>query len=470
MLIAIAGGVLVVTQREGDVSNPDVEFQADEPTATPTPTPAPGKPKPTAEQLANRVSWPFYGNTADRRRVESVPASFRGPFRRRWSYVADSLVEFPPVMAKKSLYVLVDSGSFVALSKKTGRTRWKRDLGHLSASSPAYHAGRLYATVLERKKRGGGRVVALRATDGKILWSRDLPSRTESSPVVANGALYFGSENGTVYALRESDGGVRWTFKAAGAVKAGLALKDGRLFFGDYAGKLYAVRASDGKPLWRAKTQGAKFGFSAGRFYSTPAVAYGRVYIGNVDSYMYSFAADDGELAWRTKTKGYVYASPAVGAPPGGKPTVYAGSYDGTFYAMDARSGKVRWTHGGGSKISGGATLLGSVVYFSDLGHRRTVGLGANTGRKVFDFPRGGYNPAISDGRQLFLVGYGAMYALQPLSEQRREKIASRKQAARKRAAKRRKARRARCAKRARRAHRGRKGAQRRSFRRCVRR
>ena len=74
----------------------------------------------------------------------------------------------------------------------------------------------------------------------------------------------------------------------------------------------------------------------------------------------------------------------------------------------------MRWRYARGGKISGGATLLGDIVYFADLGHRRTIGLGARTGRKVFEFPRGGYNPVITDGRTIFLVGYGSMYALRP--------------------------------------------------------
>ncbi len=66
-----------------------------------------------------------------------------------------------------------------------------------------------------------------------------------------------------------------------------------------------------------------------------------------------------------------------------------------------------------------------------------------------FDFPRGGYTPAITDGRTLFLVGYGAMYALQPLSEAQKEKIAERKRARAKRAKARKRAIRVRCVKRA---------------------
>jgi outer membrane protein assembly factor BamB len=95
---------------------------------------------------------------------------------------------------------------------------------------------------------------------------------------------------------------------------------------------------------------------------------------------------------------------------------VYIGSYSGRFFALDAQSGRPRWISGGHGKISGAATVIGDIVYFSDLSHHSTVGLGARTGRRVFDFGRGGFNAAISDGRTLFVNGYSSLYALRPLS------------------------------------------------------
>ena len=59
---------------------------------------------------------------------------------------------------------------------------------------------------------------------------------------------------------------------------------------------------------------------------------------------------------------------------PGLGPTVYIGSYDGNFYAFNAQSGAVRWRHAAGGRISGSATIVGDVVYYSNLGledHRR---------------------------------------------------------------------------------------------------
>jgi hypothetical protein len=143
---------------------------------------------------------------------------------------------------------------------------------------------------------------------------------------------------------------------------------------------------------------------------------------------------------------------------------VYIGSYSGRFYALDARSGAVRWSRGGNGRISGGASVIGDIVYYADLGNKRTIGLGARTGRKVFEHERGSYNPVVSDGETIYLAGYHALYALQPLSIADKK---ARAKAARNRADRQANDRRI-CRRRARAAHRGRPAAQRRSYRRCV--
>ena len=464
LVVLAAGGVIFVLQHEpGNVSNPDVAFEDE----TPTPQAKPGKQGKGGKKGARRPEpepflWPTYGYGADRRRQVPVPESFKPPFKKRWHYSAGVLLEFPPVVSEKSLFVLRDDAVAEAIDKTNGKVRWTTKVGSLSASTPHLEGERLYLTVLENRHGGAGRALALSTKSGNTHWSKELPSRAESSPVVVDGVMYFGSEDGTVYALKAANGKQLWTYQAAGAVKGGLAYKDGRLFFGDYAGKMYAIRAKDGSEVWQASTQGASFGFASGRFYSTPAVAYGRVYNGNVDGYVYSFAEDTGELAWRTKTGGYVYAAPAVGAPPGGEPTVYAGSYDNTFYALDARSGSVRWTYGARGRISGPATILGDTVYFSDLDSDSTVGLDARTGAKRFDYPRGSYATVVTDQEQLYVIGYGGITALEPLSAAKRRKL---RQAERRRIEKALE-RRATCRKRAER--RKPKRASRAQFKRCV--
>ena len=78
---------------------------------------------------------------------------------------------------------------------------------------------------------------------------------------------------------------------------------------------------------------------------------------------------------------------------PGTKPTVYIGSYDGNFYALDARNGKERWKYRAGGRISGSATVVGDVVYFANLGDKETSGIDVRNGRRVFKYPRGSFTP-----------------------------------------------------------------------------
>lgn len=405
-LLLLAGGAGAVAYLEfgkapGDVTNPDVEFAE--------PDPGGGESPRRERRRDTRVLWPTYGFTPQRTR--HLQADIGPPFRRLWTFGGSKLIEFPPVYAKQTLFFMKNNGEAYAVSSRTGHVRWRKRLGQLAASSPSYSKGRVYFTTLS------GRIVALRARDGRTLWAKDLPSRSESSPLAMDGRVYFGSEDGTVFALRAKDGREVWTHRAAGAVKAALTYSDGKLYFGDYAGQVTALRIGNGSVAWRAGTEGRSFGRS-GNFYSTAAVAFGRVYLGNTDSRVYSFSARSGELAWSKSTGAFVYAAPAISEEP--KPSVYIGSYDGTFYALDARNGETRWTHEAGGRISGSSTVVGDIVYFSNLGKKSTTGLDITSGDVVWTFGRGAFTPVISDGERLYVTGYSSLYAFE--QRERRER------------------------------------------------
>jgi outer membrane protein assembly factor BamB len=422
VVAAGAAVAILMASQPGDVSNPDVEFtdtQATSPTSTQR------EPKATDHPMDDHFAWPDFGYDKARARYLPLKTPLRPPFVSQWRVTGRVLIEFPPVLCGRALYLQKNNGAIYKISRLTGRVRWKTKAGYLAASSPACAGRSVYAVVLARGKGiKGGRVMALDAKNGRVRWSRKLPSRAESSPLVVSGRLYFGTEDGTVYALRARDGAVRWRYKADGAVKGGLALSQGRLFFGDYGGKVHAIRLRDGSSIWETSSAGSSFGLKAGRFYSTPAAAYGRVYIGSLDGFVYSFAASNGTLAWRHRTGSYVYSSPAVASVPGAGPTVYIGSYDGRLYAFDARSGRVRWAHNAGGKISGAPAVIGDLVFYSNLSRRSSAALGAVTGKLVWATGRGAFNPVISDGRRLYFVGYSSLFMLSSRTQARRDERA----------------------------------------------
>jgi outer membrane protein assembly factor BamB len=415
LLLALGGAVaFVLLHAPGNVSHPNVEFTT--PTTTTTVAVAP-PPKPKVAVVDN-FEWPRYGYDAGRTRFFAASARLAPPLHVGWTFQDYALLEFPPVIYGHTLYLIDDDGSAKAIDTRSGRKLWETKVGTLAAGSPALGVpqGLIFVPVLSiaAHSPGNGQIVALSMRTGHVVWARHVVAGTESSPLAWADALYLGDQGGTVYSLRARDGHVNWTYHASGAVKGGPALANGVLYFGDYAGRAYALNARNGHQVWAVTTSGAQFGFGSGNFYASPAVAFGRVYMGNTDGNMYSFAAKNGQLAWSTGTSAYVYSSPAVALVPGVGATVYSGSYDGNFYAFDARSGAIRWTHHAGGRISGSATIVRNVVYYSDLGSRTTTGLNTRTGAPVFSFPDGAFNPVICDAGAIYLSGYSKLYQLLP--------------------------------------------------------
>jgi outer membrane protein assembly factor BamB len=416
VLLLLAGGALafVLLHAPGNVSHPNLSFTTST-TSTTTSTPA------KRPAVVNTFEWPRYGFDAGRTRFFAASPRLAPPFRVGWRFNDFALLEFPPVIYQNTLYLVDDNGSAKAINKLNGRLLWAHKVGTLAAASPAIgvQEGLVFIPVLSTRPASGqvpgdGRIVALSMKTGRIVWSRPVGAGTESSPMVWGSTIYFGDQSGRMYALRTRDGHQYWTYQASAAIKGGPALANGILYFGDYAGRAYAVNSDTGHQVWAVSTSGARFGFGSGEFYSTPAVAFGRVYMGNTDGRVYSFAARTGQLAWATGTGAYVYGSPAVADIRGLGPTVYVGSYDGNMYAFDARSGSVRWTHNAGSKISGAGTIVGNVLYFSVLGAKTTLGLDVRTGRQVFFFPDGAFNPVIADPGAIYLDGYTVIYQMLP--------------------------------------------------------
>jgi outer membrane protein assembly factor BamB len=399
----VLGGALLtaylVLKRPGDIPfDPEASFKAEE-----------------ERKRERKVNWPVYGY--DQARTRYLPAKgVEPPFDERFLFDAGELLEFSPILVDGTLYVLNKNAEFFAVDAGNGTVRWKRDVGQLNASAPAYHGGRLFAVNLVP-----GQVMALRARDGKRLWTRELPGRSESSPVVHKGKVFFGAESGDLYALDAKTGKDVWHIETAGSVKAGPAYLDGTLYVGDYAGHMYAVRGSDGAVRWDTTDLGVGFG-RTGRFYSTPTVAFGRVYAGNADGRVYSFEASSGDIAWTMSTGGAVYAAPAVADTPATPPTVYIGSADHNLYALHADSGDMIWSADVGGLTTGAPSVVGDVVYASAVNTDLTRGFAITDGELVFQIGRGEYNPVISDGQRIYLTGYAGITKLTPKEPKKKGK------------------------------------------------
>jgi outer membrane protein assembly factor BamB len=349
------------------------------------------------------VAWPTYGYDAQRTRAASF--DLRPPFRRVWTFHAQSLLEFPPAVGYGDVYVETFDGRLIAVRASTGKAVWRYASHRCGWASPALARRAVYVTFIGsgecRSRARDGEVVAFDARTGRLRWLRRI-GPTESSPLVAHGLVYVGDWDGRIWALDARTGRARWTTQLHGAVKGSLSASGGSLYIGTYDGDVVALAARGGRVLWTSGGHGS--------IYSSPAVAHGRVYVGSLDDGVYAFGAATGRLLWARPTGGYVYASPAVW-----RDLVLVGSYDHRFYALDAGTGDVRWSFHADGPISGSASVVGGLVWFSTFS-RTTYALDAASGTAGASFPDGKYSAVVADARRLFLAGLGRLYALGPRS------------------------------------------------------
>ena len=131
-----------------------------------------------------------------------------------------------------------------------------------------------------------------------------------------------------------------WTFHGRALLEFPPVVGYGRVYITNFDGRLSALDAATGKTVWR---------YRSGRCgWASPALADHVVYetfIGNEECGSH---ADDGEVAAfdaRDGTRRWLRRiGPTESSPLVARGTVYVGDWNGRVWALDARTGRTRWT------------------------------------------------------------------------------------------------------------------------------
>lgn len=138
-----------------------------------------------------------------------------------------------------------------------------------------------------------------------------------------------------------------------------------------------------GAVRWRFPTTGTVLGRSR--------VAGDLVYAGSNDGTLYAMRTSNGEQAWKYTTKGAIGSAPlALGG------VVYLGGDDGNLYAFDATTGHVRWTYTTGGIVHSPAGG-GGLVYVGSADHNLHA-VDISTGKRRWTFAAGNdtHSPALA--------------------------------------------------------------------------
>lgn len=266
----------------------------------------------------------------------------------------------------------------------------------------------------------------------RVKWRFPTGDRIVASPVYANGVIYFGGDDGNIYAVDAADGRQRWKRTTGGPVAATPAITGDTLYVGSYDGKFYALDLRTGVPRWKFATGGERRFEAKGLhgmrpknqtiadpfdvFLSSPVVAEGMVYFGSGDGNLYALDARSGDLKWKFPTGDVVHASPAYADG-----LVFIGSWDSYLYAVDALTGKEKWRFHGGEDpaihnqvgFQSSPAVVNDVVY---VGCRDSnlYAIDAGTGKEKWHFNNNGSwvisSPAVAHGKVIFATSDSSRY------------------------------------------------------------
>ena len=381
------------------------------PAAAATTTAAPPPPTLTAttadrrRRRVPRLPWPTYG--ADNARLRAVAAPGAA------AAVPASLDVPRPRICSSSR----PSSATAASSRRSstaGSTRsTRRAAACAGATTRTAAAGRrrrsptqlLFATFIGNAEcqatSGGGELVAFSPADRpRPLATHDRPLR-----VVAARRRRHCSTSATrtddVYAFAVRTGRLRWSFDTGAPIKASPSFAYGRIYIGNYAGEMLALDARTGR-LDLAQRRATA---TSTRPRPSPP------------------GASTSARSTVTSTRSRRATEPSSGAsgpeatstprPPSG--TASSSSAPTTTTSTRSRPAPARsagrFTRG--ASISGAASVVDGLVYFSSFDHR-TYALAAASGRLREEWPDGEYSPAVAGDGRLYLVGLGRIYALAP--------------------------------------------------------
>jgi eukaryotic-like serine/threonine-protein kinase len=240
---------------------------------------------------------------------------------------------------------------------------------------------------------------------GSTRWTFKTDGKIFASPTLVNDVLFIGSEDQNLYAINSHTGKLKWKFKTAGAIHSTVTAQDDMICFGSFDGNYYALNANTGKKLWSFKTNGEKwmggksywgmkpdslFMDDPWEFYlSTPIIKKIAndtfVFFGSSDGNLYALNAKTGMLKWKFKAQGIIHSSPAFDDN-----TLYVGSWDTFLYALNAQTGDLKWKFKTGEQVAmtgiqASAIVDHGMVYFGAR-DAHFYALNASTGELKWKF------------------------------------------------------------------------------------
>ena len=341
----------------------------------------------------------FHANIAHTGVYESHgPSQFGGV---KWRFKTQGPIIASPAIDNGIVFLGSLDNYLYAVEQQTGKEKWKFKTEAPIASSAATANGLVYFS------GNDGVFYALSIDTGNIKW-RFFPEKGErrfeakgihgaqpsgqtipdpfdmftSSPAVFNRRVYFGSSDGNIYALDAETGILQWKFATGDVVHASPAIANNTVYVGSWDSYLYALDADTGVEKWRFKAGEDPIDHNQVGFQSSATVVDGTVYVGCRDAHVYAIDAVTGRKKWDYYTrKSWVNTTPAVRDN-----LVYAATVDThLFHALDAKTGRLRFTVNVKLGMFSSPAIAGDFVYIGAI-NGRLYAIDTKSGTVAWEF------------------------------------------------------------------------------------
>ena len=286
-----------------------------------------------------------YKANAARTGVQPGPGIEQTPVLAWRTQLDCSIGERTAVIGSGTLVIGCDALLY-GLDARTGAIRWTQDLdARLQGGAGTIEGGRVFIATSEA-------VEARNLTDGSLAWSS--AARAGANPAASGGTIYVGTDDGRMLGLRADDGSIDFDYEAG--APAGGTMVDGTVFVNVEGGQFRAVDRVTGAVRWSHQVRSGQS--------SSPSISADTVYVaalqggGEPAGELYALDRATGSVKWSQRTSSGLQ----LGPPIVDGDTVYAASEDLGVFALDARSGDIRWNAPSGEVYVPMATT-GDIVY-----------------------------------------------------------------------------------------------------------
>ncbi|MBC5821247.1 MAG: PQQ-binding-like beta-propeller repeat protein [Candidatus Eremiobacteraeota bacterium] len=316
----------------------------------------------------------------------------------RWAYKTGGGISSSPTVSGETVFVASNDHRLYALDLRTGRLRWTFTADNQIMTAPlvvqdviVVGEGDNYGTMFDPPNylllgKGPSGLFGVDAETGKERWRWSLPGSAMPTGAVVDGVYEQHDAAGMLFALNARDGRYRWRqyLRSTATMSAANNFRGHEVVTaGDYPNSVIAFDGTNGRIRWRTRFSDQRAAFDYCPQASDGRAIYGMYLARPSDSRFafvgyttpgieraYALDGKNGKVIWDVPlARGTVPINNAAAIPLIYRDVMYLGSaIVPQVFAVDARSGKVRWRLHVAGPVKGGMVATAGRVYFGDLG------------------------------------------------------------------------------------------------------